>query len=415
MMDYTKDKSQVALARLRANRKKFNAYPPHLQNTLFHGFMVRRLRKRGILDRVMAANELRQGGNSQYNKGDYITAANCYEQGLGLLYWLQWSPTEEVDVTLRELSDEDFVYVGPMDLDAHDSKLVAGTTAQLGLNLASAYMKLQYFPQARALLETLVSRNPKNHYVLARLSQCKLCCLDSTRSDLHSALDLINSAIKLHSCDEYTELISKVTRKIQDAENEERAFFVDFFKQVKSFEGLALSDTSADAEFEHRVMLKLVSKYPKMIQFYTDNEQMEKIPKFRAEMAQAQAVLHRMNWIEEIAANRPSPLMQEVADSMQIDLHSVHVHRAIDRSKRLFIVKAFGAGKYSNSLVVHCIEECAAEEERRKITMASAKEEGDEGDLAWKLGTFAFMVLAAVLYYCATPAKGVSRLDLLLK
>ena len=233
---------------------------------------------------------------------------------------------------------------------------------------------------------------------------------------MQEALELVSTAIRLHPCDEYTELISKVTRKIQDVENEEKAFFIDFFKQVKSFEGVDLSEIpTTETEFEHKVMIKLSSKYPKMIQFYTDNEKTENIPKFQKEMALAQSVLHRMNWIEGINVRNPSAVMREIAENMGIDLTGEKVRRAAERSKRMFIVKAFGAGTYSNSLVVHCIEECAAEEEQRKEVVISEKDDDDDGGLAWKLGTLAFLLLAALLYYYATPAKPTSRLDLLLK
>jgi hypothetical protein len=213
----------------------------------------------------------------------------------------------------------------------------------------------------------------------------------------------------LHACDAYTELISKVSRKIQDVESEQRGFFVEFFKQVKSFKGVELGESSpADTEFEHKVMLKLASKYPKMIQFYTDNEQTEKIPKFRAEMALAHSVLHRMNWIEGLNPRQPCTLMQEVADQAGISLTDQQNYRAIDRSKRMFIVKAFSVGKYSNSLVIHCIEECAAEAESTPVLTGKAE---TEGNLVWQLATLAFLVLAAVLYYYATPAKGMARLS----
>ena len=409
LMEYTKDKSQVALRRLKANRKRFNAYPPYLQNSLFHGFMVRRLRKRGVLERVMAANELRQGGNDQYHKGEYATAANCYEQGLGLLTYLQWVPTEDVDVTLRELSDDDYIYVGLLDLDDHDTKVVSGTTIQLTLNLALAYLQLQYFPQAHYLLESLLLRCPHNHAVLVRAALCKLVCLESGLDDLRLALELVNKAIELHPCDEYTELISKVSRKIQDVENEQRGFFVEFLKQVKSFKAVDLAESSpADTEFEHKVMQKLASKYPKMIQFYTDNEQPEKIPKFKAEMALVQSVLHRMNWIEGLNPLHPCALLQETAEQLGLSLTDPHNCRAFDRSKRMFIVKAFSVGKYSNSLVVHCIEECAAEAESAPVVASKAEM---EGNWVWQLATVAFLVLAAVLYYCATPDKGMARLS----
>ena len=408
MTEYTQDKSQVTLRRLKANRKRFNAYPPYLQNTLFHGFMIRRLRKRGILERVMAANELRQGGNSQYHKGDYATAANCYEQGLGLLTYLQWIPSEEVDVTLRELSDDDYVYVGLTDLDDHDTKVVAGTTVQLSLNLAMTYVHLQYYPEALALLQTQLSRSPDNPTILVTTATCILHCLESSLTDLHYALDLVNKAIKIRPCDEYTELISKVSRKIQDLENEQKSFFVEFFKQVNTFKGIELMESYMEnTEFEHKVMKKLVSKYPKMIQFYTDNEQMEKIPKFKVEMALAQSVLHKMNWIEGINPGNPTVLMREIADQQGVRLEDVSQWRAIDRAKRMFIVKAFSVGKYSNSLVIHCIEECAAEAEQHPTVAGKAE---DESNWVWQVATLAFLVLAAVLYYYATPSKGIPRL-----
>lgn len=409
LMEYTKDKTQVTLRRLQANRKRYNAYPPYLQNSLFHGFMVRRLRKRGVLERVMAANELRQGGNDQYHKGEYATAANCYEQGLGLLTYLQWAPAEDVDVTLRELSDDDYIYVGLLDLDDHDTKVVSGTTIQLSLNLATAYLQLQHFPQAHDLLASLLLRSPNNHAVLVRMALCKLMCLESGLDELRQALDLVNKAIELHPCDAYTELISKVSRKIQDMESEQRGFFVEFLKQVKSFKGVELAESCpADTEFEHKVMRKLASKYPKMIQFYTDNEQVEKIPKFRAEMALAQSVLHKMNWIESLNPRHPCTLLQEVAEQLGLSLADPQTCKAFDRSKRMFIVKAFSVGKYSNSLVIHCIEECAAEAESAPVATSKAD---TEGNWVWQVATLAFLVLAAVLYYCATPAKGMARLS----
>lgn len=79
-------------------RRVFENYPIYLKHTLFHDEeMLKRIRKKDVVERFFAYDKYRERGNRLFNKGKYEEAIFLYEWAYSCFKWLEMVEDKEED------------------------------------------------------------------------------------------------------------------------------------------------------------------------------------------------------------------------------------------------------------------------------------------------------------------------------
>lgn len=117
-------------------RRRFQSWPPYLQNTLFADEEARALRALPIDERLEAAAARRVRGNELFREGNYLGAYNEYQASLGAFIYCR---STDPDWKKKGIKDENLELVNDMG-EAEQRDTVKAHVLRCYLNIAAATM-----------------------------------------------------------------------------------------------------------------------------------------------------------------------------------------------------------------------------------------------------------------------------------
>lgn len=168
----------------KAERRRFEAQPSFLQNTLFHCLdaAMEAIRADACLEtRLASARGLKEAGNARFREGDVRGASDKYERCLGCFWWMASS---EKDFRNKGIKDE---FISFHDHALHDAA-VRGLLSSTLTNVAACQMRLQEWATCIQACDKAVELDPSNVKALYRRAQARTVPVSSGAAELDLAI-----------------------------------------------------------------------------------------------------------------------------------------------------------------------------------------------------------------------------------
>ena len=351
----------------------------HFRNSLFHSPYVSKFRSSELNSRILMANELREGGNRSFSKGNYSKACICYEHAFSLFnYCIQ---TEKGVECIR------------VDKDTEDYNEYRGIITQILVNYSYALDYLGNFEQAEIILKEAKSIwetiNVKVAWVV-----CKLMNIETEFEEL-TEFSLFLKEIKEKNS-KFVELEKTFEQVVFRIQQKKCEFWAGFFKEYSN--GVK-TKSLCNFDLEFKVAEALQEKYEKMIDYYRETENYEKVLNEKREV---QRVLVEMKKVKKVKINDNDDIMLAYAKSANINLMTQSSWIKFEASKRTLVSKIFNQGTFNKRLLYECIQIAMLDYERKV-------EVQDKTDLElqfWQRNLIACLIFAVLaIYMAANPFR----------
>ena len=346
------------------------------QNSIFHQGFVTKYRKSDQLIRISVANELRESGNRNYNKGLYEKAALCYEHGFCLFFY-------------AELVENTLVLINPQ-IDSGDLQAVNGIIFQLLINYTLTLIKLKNFSQAEVIIKQAERfQNSLKTKIFQAL--CKICNSETCFKEIASFAQLFEMTTNKKEYAEVYEFYKSVLYKLQ---KETCCLYKELFSEFSVDVNVS---PSKNYDLETIVVEKLNEKYEKMIEYYKDSEVLSQIVLERIEI---QTVFTKIKNIKMMTPTDNNEIMMAFVKSLGIDLSLPKNQRKFEAAKRGLISKTFNKGKFNKGIVYNCIQEAMNEYESAK---PDSDAKLDEELSFWNKSLVIILVFSFVVVFFSRP------------
>ena len=350
-----------------------------MKNTIFHHCYVTRFRTKDLISRVLIANELRESGNRNYNKGQYLKACMCYEHAFGLFNYCV-----DADNIIKTHIEK------PPDDDLNTYK---GIITQVLVNYTYALIALGNFQQAKILLTQSKNIDYNKHVKAAEIVNV----LSNIESEFKDIIIFSSFIQELKNNDKkYSKLDKSFNFTLYRIQQEKCEFWGKFFNE---YSNEARTKPLSNFELEFSVVQSLNEKYEKMMEFYKETENFEKVDDERKSVHK---VLVEMKKVKKVKINDKDDIMLAHAKSAGIVLDGHAAKVRFEAAKRSLISKIFNQGSFNKRLLYECIQVAMVEFEQK----VESKDQTDLELQFWHRNLVACVVFAIIAFLMsASPFK----------
>ena len=341
-----------------------------MKNTIFHHSYVTRFRSTELASRVLMANELREAGNRNYNKGHYSKACMCYEHAFGLFNYCQ-DVKGNIETYIEKLPDCENGFKGIL--------------SQVLVNYAYALIALGNFQQADFVLKESKSIEYNNQVKAAEIVHV----LSNIESEFDDIIKFSYLMQELKASDKkYLELEKSFNFIIYRIQQDRCEFWAKFFIE---YSNEARTKPLSNFDLEFIVVQSLNEKYERMMEFYQETENFEKVA---AERKDVQKVLVEMKKVKKVKVCDKDEIMLAHAKSAGIVLDAHCAKVRFEAAKRSLISKIFNQGSFNKRLLYECIQVTMAEYEQK----VEVKDKTDLELQFWQRNLMACVVFAVIAF-----------------
>jgi hypothetical protein len=318
------------------------------------------------------ANELREAGNRNYNKGHYSKACLCYEHAYGLFNYYQQV-------------GGDFLLTR---LDPSESKLDGAIEMleKVLTNYAYGLIALSHFKQAQILLKEAKSYLNSSEVKAAEI----VLVLNNLESDFETIckFSVIFPELQVKN-KKFLELEKSFNAVIYKIQQERCQFWALFFQE---YSNEARTKPLSNFDLEFIVVSSLNEKYEKMMEYYKETENFEKVA---AERKEVMKVLSLMKMAKKVKITDNDDIMLAHAKSAGISLEHYAAGIRFEAAKRSFITKVFNQGSFNKRLLYDCIQQAMSEFEQK----VEVKDKTDLELQFWQRNLVACVVFAVIAFF----------------
>jgi len=201
---------------VKAERRKFEAQPTFLQNTLFHCRHEDVMKVREMTDveeRISAATEFKTKGNELFQKGDLLAANDMYERCIGCFWFIE---TSEPNFKDKGIKDEYLTF----HKEHTDNERVRKLIASALVNGAGCHQQFKQWLQSVQNCTYAIELDDTNAKAFYRRAQARTIPVSCGALDLDYAIQDLRQAVKLKPDDRslrkmYNDLVAQRTRQRQ--------------------------------------------------------------------------------------------------------------------------------------------------------------------------------------------------------
>jgi len=183
----------IKTEQVKADRRRFEAQPPFVQNTLFQCVDEEVSRARSLSDidaRLQIAQTFKNAGNELFKRGEIYDANDKYERCLGCFWYIS---TSQPDWKHQGVKDEHHTY--HEDLLDHDE--VKSLVATALANIAACRIKLGEWAGCITACDHALRLSPACVKALYRRAQARTLPKSSGAAELDLAIADLRAALKL--------------------------------------------------------------------------------------------------------------------------------------------------------------------------------------------------------------------------
>lgn len=227
----------------------------------------------------------------------------------------------------------------------------------LYVNMASCYMHMKHFSEARILLDDAKKISPSNSLFLFRSAQTRAYCLDSNEKDLFLALKEIEEAKEVKKTEKIFQhpehLLKMLNVHNMDTALDELKFFAEnrvkelkalkvarlekvFARvaQINEVEKMIISEGkvpeegpdlyslfSDEEDLEDKILRNMLEKYLTVIDFYQETKDEKQVKLAKNEFLQHKRVYEEFAYFWHLNLEEPDACLKEVADKFRYFRH----------------------------------------------------------------------------------------------
>jgi len=351
----------------------------HYRNSLFHSPYVSKFRTSDLSSRILMANELREGGNRSFSKGNYSKACISYEHAFSLFNYCSQTDKGVEYIKVNKDSEEYNEYIG--------------IVTQIMVNYSYALNYLGNFKQAEIILKEAESIKETTSVKVAWVV-CKLMNIETEFEELIEFSVFLKEITEKNP--KFVELEKTFEQAIFRIQQKNCEFWAGFFQEYSN--GVK-TKSLCNFDLEFKVVEALQDKYEKMIEYYQDTENYEKVLKEKREI---QRVLMEMKRVKKVNIKDNDDIMLAHAKSANINLVAQSSWIKFEASKRTLVSRIFNQGTFNKRLLYECIQ-IAMTDYEQKIEVQ------DKTDLElqfWQRNLMACLIFAVLaIYMAANPFR----------
>lgn len=178
------------------DRRRFLAWPDHLQHSLYHEEAVKELQDRSIAERIEAAGQLKEAGNELLHEGDAVGAVNEYERALALFHYAR---STDPGWKTQGIRDCNLVLHHDTGSTPVDREAVSRLRVALLLNLALARLHLNQPAKAVALCTEALTHDPSCAKAFVRRAKARIAPASAGAAEEEEAIRDLREATSLLS------------------------------------------------------------------------------------------------------------------------------------------------------------------------------------------------------------------------